>query len=88
MTTPAVRKEWRRTGFILVALGILQAPLSNTVRGLLRLAHIDNGLKCGDFEIKIGGYEFGLLGILVIAGVLCILPIAEWLTAWKSGKKK
>lgn len=77
------RKQWVRIGFWLIGLGFASPLLLVLVSFLMTFVKASAGLKCDDFTLEWKDLKLGMPVVFWVAGLLCILPVSEWITSWR-----
>lgn len=81
------KKLWFKIGGLLIVGGIILSPTMAITKYVLQKASISEPCSTIETGINIYGNSIGVSALLVISGILCILPISDWLEKWK-GKNK
>lgn len=74
------QKSWMKVGFSLLMAAVILTPLNKIVTYYLKIIHINGCNKVVDKSmLNINGTDITLTAVLVAAGLLCILPVSDWL---------
>ena len=84
------KKSWLKIGYSLFGFAVVVPIVTRVSDFLLTKANIEamgcKGLT--SFKFSFQGSDFGIFGVFILAGILCILPVNDWILSWRGGKKK
>lgn len=81
-------KQKDKIGFTLILLGFFSPLISVINFWLFKLSMTSYKMNCNEFNFSYKDISITTPMILVLAGVLILLPIGEWLEKWRGGKRK
>lgn len=73
------------TGFLLILVSILMPPIARSIDYFTKF----HGYICPEKDhsvIEILDVSVSAYNVILVAGLLCIVPIGDWIRAWRQNK--